>query len=202
MKSHTILSLFDFSGQWCAPYREAGYTVVQVDLKRGRDVLNVRPEEFPSGVHGILAAPPCTHFSSSGARWWAAKDADGRTAAGLKLVDHVVYLVQQLHPVWWALENPIGRLPKLRPDTLSKPHMYFQPHHYGDPYRKLTALWGNFNTDLPRNDVKPEGVTELGKRSPDRRYTHTGYRWNDPRTKELRSVTPPGFAQAFFLANP
>lgn len=64
----TILSLCDYSGVWCAPYREAGYNVVQIDLKHGQDV---RLLEFPGEVHGILCAPVCTMFARSGA--WARK---------------------------------------------------------------------------------------------------------------------------------
>jgi hypothetical protein len=62
----TILSLCDYSGSWSKPYRDAGYKVIQVDIKHGQDV---RLFEFPGQVHGILAAPPCTHLASSGARW-------------------------------------------------------------------------------------------------------------------------------------
>ena len=61
----TILSLCDFTGSWSRPYREAGYHVVQVDLQHGQDVRLLRRLAEP--VHGILAAPPCTHFSRSGA---------------------------------------------------------------------------------------------------------------------------------------
>lgn len=51
----TILSLYDFSGVWSQPYRDAGYNVIQVDLKRGQDV---RTLEYPGPLHGILAAAP------------------------------------------------------------------------------------------------------------------------------------------------
>jgi site-specific DNA-cytosine methylase len=30
-------------------------------------------------VHGILCAPPCTHFSVSGAQYWKQKDNNGKT---------------------------------------------------------------------------------------------------------------------------
>jgi hypothetical protein len=193
--NYTILSLFDYSGAWCAPYKEAGYTTVQIDLKLNKDVLEVKPDDFPEGVRGILAAPPCTHFSLSGAQYWKAKDGDGRTEQALALVDHVLFLVEELRPKWWVLENPVGRLAKLRPDSLGKPAMYFQPYHYGDPYSKKTGLWGDFNTNLPRDEVEPIRVCEQGS-------------WlqklggSSERTKELRSMTPEGFAKAFFRANP
>lgn len=62
----TILSLCDYTGAWSDPYRDAGYDVIMVDLANGKDV---RLLPYPTGrVHGILAAPPCTHFALSGTR--------------------------------------------------------------------------------------------------------------------------------------
>ena len=80
----TILSLFDYSGNWPKPYLDAGYNVVQVDIKHGQDVLEIDAQWLLDNdladVHGILAAPPCTDFAGSGAQYWPAKDTDGRTA--------------------------------------------------------------------------------------------------------------------------
>ncbi len=39
MKKRSLLSLFDHSGQWSQPYRDAGWTVVQIDIKHGQDVM-------------------------------------------------------------------------------------------------------------------------------------------------------------------
>lgn len=190
--SKIILSLFDYSGNWPKYYREAGYEVYSLDIKNGFDILDldVAKDITPLGkIHGILAAPPCTDFAGSGAQYWKEKDLDGRTEASLKLVDKVLKIVDKTTPVWWCLENPVGRLQKLRPQ-LGSP-WYFQPHWFGDPYTKKTGLWGKFNKDLPRNDVPPDPnswIMKLGGKS--------------ERTKELRSMTPLGFAKAFFLANP
>ena len=187
-----ILSLFDYSGNWPKYYREAGYEVYSLDIKNGFDILelDVYNDIIPLGkIHGILAAPPCTDFAGSGAQYWKQKDLDGRTAKSLELIDKVLEIVDKTNPIWWALENPVGRLQKLRPQ-LGNP-WYFQPHWFGDTYTKKTGLWGKFNKDLPRNDVKPDPnnwIMKLGGKS--------------ERTKELRSMTPLGFAKAFFLANP
>jgi len=155
---------------------------------------------FP--VHGILAAPPCDHFSVSGAQYWPAKDADGRTAEALEIVDACLEIVMDADPVWWALENPVGRLRALRGHVLSDlsgvggggPRLMFNPCDFGDPYTKKTLLWGKFN--LPRlNPVEPLRVCEQGS-------------WlqrlggKSEKTKRLRSMTPPGFARAFCEANP
>lgn len=176
-----ILSLYDYSGNWSKPYRDDGYEVVQVDLKRdGKDVRLLWPPQKP--VHGILAAPPCTVFANSGARW---ERSHAELVDGISMVDAVCRLVLVTKPTWWALENPAGMLSRY----LGPPVMTFQPCEYGDPYTKLTCLWGSFNAPAR----KPVEATEGSKMH----FVPPG-----PRRAEIRSQTPAGFARAFFEANP
>lgn len=185
----TILSLFDYSGNWPKYYRDNGYDVYSLDIKHGLDILELNKIDLPTDIHGILAAPPCTDFSASGAQYWKTKDLDGRTDRSLALVDKTLEIISWYSPAFWALENPVGRLEKLRPQ-LGK-GWYFQPHWYGDPYTKKTGLWGSFNSSLARTPVTPDPdnwLMKLGGKS--------------ERTKELRSMTPLGFARAFYYANP
>ena len=189
-----IYSLFDHSGNWSKPYRDhKDYEVVQVDLKHGHDVRWLEVPKEP--VYGVLSAPVCTHFSVSGAQWWNGKDADGRTLEGLELIGATTRFILACNPHFWVLENPVGRLNR----WLGKPKMYFQPYEYGDKYSKKTALWGNFNTDLEKNIVEPKMyTTSTGKRGSEYWMKLGGA---SDRTKELRSITPMGFANAFFNAN-
>lgn len=188
--SRIILDLCGGTGSWSAPYREAGYDVRLVTLPDH----DVRAYEPPDGVHGILAAPPCDHFSVSGAQYWSEKDADGRTAAALDVVDACLRIVREARPSWWALENPIGRLRSLRADALGPVALAFDPCDYGDPYTKRTLLWGRFRLPMFRR-IQPERVCSQGS-------------WlmklggKSEKTKRLRSATPQGFARAFFEANP
>lgn len=183
-----ILDLCGGTGSWSAPYKEAGYDVRVITLP-----VDVRTYQPPENVHGILAAPPCDHFSVSGAQYWPAKDADGRTADALSIADACLDLIESCEPVWWALENPVGRLKKLRPE-LGEPVLSFNPCDYGDPYTKKTLVWGRFN--MPKKSpVPPERVCSQG--SWIQRLGGTS-----AKTKRLRSITPPGFARAFFEANP
>ncbi len=188
-QTKVIISLFDYSGNWPSFYKANGYDVYSLDIKNDIDILTLVRTDLPNNVYGILAAPPCTDFSGSGAQYWKTKDADGRTEASLSLVDKTLEIVSWYPEIrFWALENPVGRLSTLRPQ-IGKP-WYFQPHWFGDPYTKKTGLWGNFNKDLPRNDVVPDPnnwIMKLGGKS--------------ERTKELRSMTPLGFAKAFYEAN-
>lgn len=75
-----LLSLFDFTGNWSAPYRAAGWEVVQVDLALGQDILAYDYRQFsPDHFSGILAAVPCTAYSAAGCHLWRKKDAEGVT---------------------------------------------------------------------------------------------------------------------------
>lgn len=200
MATKTILSLFDYSGHWPHAYAENGYDVIQLDIKHGIDISNLDPRDVPSEeIYGILAAPPCTDFSGSGAQYWKAKDEDGRTAASLRLIDAVLELVGYFQPEFWALENPVGRLTTLRP-TLGK-GWFFNPHEYAgwctsveqqehERYTKKTGLWGVFNRPEKKdlgNNPSNNWIMKLGGKS--------------ERTKELRSMTPLGFSRAFYEAN-
>ena len=176
-----ILDLCGGSGAWSKPYDEAGYYVQIMDLEDGQDVRLLEKPNFE--VYGILAAPDCTHLAGSGARWWAEKGDDALLEA-LSLVDACLRLIHICKPQFWALENPVGRLTKY----LGEPRHYFDPCDYGDPYTKKTGLWGEFN--IPeKNGVEPTEGSKMHLLPP-----------SEDR-KALRSITPPGFAQAFFEAN-
>ena len=176
--ARVILDLCGGSGSWSRPYREAGYDVKVVTLP-GMDVRLLR---FSGPVHGILAAPPCTVFASSGARWPRTNE---QYIEALSVVDACLRAVTVYRPKWWALENPVGKLVR----WLGPPRMYFQPWEYGDAYTKRTALWGEFN-EPERAPVAPVEKSPIHYMPP------------SPERAALRSITPAGFANAFFNANP
>jgi site-specific DNA-cytosine methylase len=174
-----ILDLCAGSGSWSKPYVEAGYKVIPVTLPD-----DVRLWQYHDKVHGILASPPCTVFSRAG-QWVKRSPEDMLQAVGV--VDACLRLVVVCRPQWWALENPVGTLRR----WLGRPKLYFDPCDYGDPWTKRTCLWGQF-TPPPKGPVRP---TE-GSRITDKLSS-----WHEKK-HGLRSLTPPGFARAFFLANP
>lgn len=168
LKNRVILDLCGGTGAWSEPYKKAGYDVRVVTLP----ALDVRTFHAPSGVWGVLAAPPCTEFS-------LAKNGGVRdVVSGLAAVAACLRIVAEARPRFWALENPTGMLGHL----LGEPRDVFQPCDFGDAWTKRTALWGNFA--LPaRTYVKPRSRMP-GKNA------------------RSRAVTPAGFARAFFAANP
>lgn len=183
-----ILDLCGGSGAWSEPYRKVGYDVRIVDPLAGSG--DVRLFEHVGRVHGILSAQPCDHFSVSGAQYWPAKDEDGRTLEALSISDACARIVLFHNPEWWVMENPVGRLRR----WLGPPMMTFNPCDFGDPYNKRTLLWGKFKkpaldpVEAIRACNQGSWLQKLGGKS--------------AKTKRLRSMTPPGFARAFFEANP
>lgn len=195
-----VLSLFDLSGEWSKPWEEAGYQVYRFDIQddpQTGDVNNFSTDFFGDwfgdfegqDIYAILAACPCTDFAVSGARHFAAKDADGRTVASVKLVHQTLKTIEYFKPAVWALENPVGRIQQL--GGLPDWRLSFDPNHLGDPYTKKTLIWGRFNGDLP---VAPVEATEGSK-------MHRLYGGKSQATKNARSVTPEGFSYGFFMAN-
>lgn len=181
MNGKIILDLCCGTAAWSEPYAQAGYDIRKVDIIHEQDVRFLLFDDI-KGVHGILAAPPCTVFASSGARW---PRTERQMIDGLSIVDACLRAVLIGNPKWWALENPVGKLTRY----LGPPAMYFDPCDYGDSWTKRTALWGNFNIPKKR-PVKPQGKNPIWHMPP------------SPDRPKLRSITPPGFARAFFEANP
>ena len=95
------------------------------------DVLEV----INRGWDLIIAHPPCTHLSLSGAKYWAEKRADGRQQKAIKFVEDI----------WDAdcplicIENPVGALTKH--SKLGKASVYIQPYEFGHAEQKRTGLW-------------------------------------------------------------
>lgn len=195
-----VLSLFDLSGTWSQPWVDAGYQVYRFDIQDDPfygDINNFNVEFFNDlfanfegqDIYAILAACPCTDFAGSGARHFAAKDLDGRTEASIELVYQTLRTIEYFKPAIWAIENPVGRIEKLT--GLAPWRLSFDPFHFGDTYTKKTLLWGRFNADLPVAPVEPVEGSKM----------HRLYGGKSLATKNARSVTPIGFAYAFFMAN-
>ncbi len=206
----TILSICDYTGNWSRPYADAAYQVIRIDLQNGQDVRLMHHVGEP--IHGILAAPPCTHFSRAGASHWKNKG-DAELLEGMSVVDACLRMVAIYRPTWWVLENPIGRLQ----DYIGPPQWKFDPWQFGDPYTKRTWLWGHFTPPLPlfstqaRCEVEPEfrmvsagSMTraQLRERGITKQLPRDRTAWLGSRRKAERSATPHGFSKAFFEANP
>ena len=172
MKS--LLSLFDYSGNWSGHYADNGWDVLMVDAKHQgnpfawiTDALEFNTCEFmlenEIEADGLIAAPPCTDFAGSGARWWPGKDTSGATDLSLQLIYQVLHVVDFLKPDFWVLENPVGRLNKLIPEAwesfdgvkLGKPQ-YFNPCDYAG-YLDLSSDDLDYLAEIDKKDG--QGIT-------------------------------------------
>src|SRR5262245_37346134 len=181
--SDLILDLCSGSGAWSEPFVKAGYDVQRIDLLAGQDVrLFHKPRRRP---HGILAAPPCAMFSRM--RMCRSEPTPEQFRSALSVVDACLRLIAVCEPRWWALENPQGYLSR----WLGPPALRFDPWEYGDPWTKRTWIWGRFALPMlaPVRPLMPLIHRKAGRR---------GLAKHD----DENAVTPRGFAEAFFAANP
>ncbi len=195
-----ILDLCGGTGSWSKPYAEHGYDVRNITLP-DNDVTTYRP---PENVYGIFAAPPCTEFS-------LARITQRNLQFGKEIVDACLGIIMVCYPVFWALENPEGNLKKF----LGEPRYKFQPWEFGDPWTKKTLLWGKFNFPKKRYsewETVPK-IKELyirpSREKPSIAFLHKSAKEFIPSFRgfttetdaDFRSITPTGFAKAFFEAN-
>lgn len=96
----------------------------------------------------IIAFPPCTHLTVSGARHFETKRKDGRQREGIEFF--CKFLTANCRKI--AIENPVGIMSgeyvkKWFPDLAEKynlPRNYTQkihPWNFGDNFSKQTCLW-------------------------------------------------------------
>ena len=177
-----ILDLCSGSGAWSQPYVDSGgYDVHHIEMADGHQNKDVRLLRYEGDyVHGVLAAPPCTVFSYARNRY---PPTDEELLAALSVVDACVRIATVTKPKWWALENPVNKLRWF----LGPPAFTFRQWEDGDPAHKNTGLWGNFNPPM----------FQVGERTKASTFK-TSLQNADPED----GITPPGFARAFFEANP
>ena len=136
------------------------------------DVLDVIGE----GWDLMVAHPPCTHLAVSGARYFAAKRADGRQGRALAFVRAL--LAAPIARI--ALENPVSIIST----QVRKPDQIVQPWQFGHGETKATCLWLKH---LPK--LKPTAVVD-GREMKCWKLPPSKDRW------KLRSKTYQGIAAA------
>ena len=132
----------------------------------------------------IIAHPPCTHLSVSGAARWAEKVADGRQQAAIKFVEDI----WNANCPFIAVENPVGALSTR--SKLGKATQYIQPYEFGHAEQKKTGLWLK---GLPK--LVPTDVVDVSN-LPDNQRQRLHYLPPSKDRWKLRSLTFPGIARA------
>ena len=205
MNKKIILHLCADIGSDSLFYRlDNDYEVILVGEDIGVENFNA-----PQNVHGIIANPVCTEFSTANGFH---KENDYEK--GMEMVNHCLRIIQVVAPKWWVLENPAnGRLK----DFLGKPKLVYQPWQYGSPWTKRTALWGDFTIpeplynkwdDVPKN---PDLYIRPGRPKPALAFLHKSavnlieeFQWAKDKIKtdaDIRSMCSRGFAEQFYKSN-
>lgn len=194
MRMPRVLIACEFSGTVRRAFRAAGCDAWSCDLLPAEDGScfhwqgDVRDMLANTDVWKwdlMIAHPPCTDLAVSGARYFAAKRADGRQQ---RAIDFVRMLLDA--PIEHiALENPIGILSSV----VRKPDQIIQPHQFGHDASKATCLWLK---NLPRLT----GTVQIAP-GPNGRYgnqTASGQNKLGPSADrwKLRSLTYEGIAAA------
>lgn len=200
------------------------YNVLRYEMNDGlitferNDYDDMLPIYVPiRGIYGILAAPPCTMFSFARTNAKTPRD----LKKGMECVRACLDIIWRIKEIkqetgkktlplkFWALENPYhGFLPHF----LGKPAFTFDPWEFGDGYQKRTALWGHFID--PKKSPVPM-TDEAKAKAKTNSHLHTlGVKFDYLKSKDIhpeafgkfdrqtrRSITPAGFAKAFYEAN-
>ncbi len=159
------------------------------------DVLKILNDEWDM----IIAFPPCTHLSLSGAKHFAKKRELGIQREGIELFAKILNSKCPLI----AVENPMNimaggkYLKEHYPDlcdeySIPRPKsQVIQPYQFGDCAQKTTWLWLKGLNELVHTDVVDRGefvTTPSGKKLP---------KWySDNKSGSHRSKTFPGIAKA------
>jgi len=131
-----ILIACEFSGVVRDAFAELGHHVMSCDI-----LPSETPGEHYQGdvadlldAHWdlVIAHPPCTHLSVSGARHFAAKRADGRQQEAIDF-----FLMFTRLNCRYCIENPVS----IMSSVWRKPDQIIQPWQFGHGETKATCLW-------------------------------------------------------------
>ena len=184
-----VLIACEYSGAVRDAFIRAGHYAASCDLLPSDSPLG---DHYQCDVTAILdhdwdlmvAHPPCTHLSVSGARWFKGKQA--KQAAAL---DFVRQLLDAPIPRI-ALENPVSIISS----HIRKPDQIIQPWMFGHEATKTTCLWLKGLPHLTPTSIVGKGarhITKSGKSLPKwYNLPPSADRW------KIRSATFQGIADA------
>ena len=223
-----VLSLYDYTGVAVVPWAKAGYTCYCYDIQH--DNTRIDNYESGGSIHYLnadlhdyheinnlwhefddvdddvvfaMAFPVCTDMAVSGAAWFKAK-ALIDPLFQRKAVGYAMWCDELFNDIEvpYYIENPVSVLSTL----WRKPDYRFHPYEYGgyikegeechpnDAYSKHTCLWTGGGFAMPAKD--PVACESYGSST-----QHRKLGGKSMKTKNIRSATPRGFAEAVYQAN-
>ena len=201
MGKKVAVDLFSGTGSATKAFRESSdWKVFSVEINENQEadlhknVLNVEPSDLPDKVDFVWASPPCTDFSVACMYdKWSDKGLPkvDSVSESVQLVYHTLYLIHELNPSYWFMENPRGMLRKV---------LHFSPEgtvsycQYGDSRMKPTDLWGEHPKSFEYEMCSPN--SSCHESAP--RGSSTGTQGLSGNTE--RSKIPYGLSKAVFNA--
>ena len=136
-----VLVACEESQEVCKAFRARGHEAYSCDIQEcsgGHPEWHIKCDvipllSYPFKWDLILAFPPCTDLASSGARWFAKKQADGRQQRSIEFFMRFT----NVDCPKVAIENPIGIMSRI----YRKPNQIIQPWQFGHGETKATCLW-------------------------------------------------------------
>jgi site-specific DNA-cytosine methylase len=160
-----VLIACEYSGIVREAFKNKGHDAWSVDILPTEiegnhiqdDVLNHLNKDWDM----MIAHPPCTHLSVSGARWFT------QGYKPISLRNDAINFVKKLFDAKIekiAIENPVSVISSY----IRKSDQTIHPYHFGEPHMKATCLWLK---NLPK--LKHTKVVE-----PEFVYSGKGKKWS------------------------
>ena len=163
-------------------------------------------EQLDKGWDMMIAHPPCTYLSVSGARWMYHPE-DKALPTRLrrphpKHPNRRRYQLEALKFVRALMDAPIPRIAIENPvsvisSQIRKPDQIVQPYHFGDEARKTTCLWLKNLPKLKHTNVVGQGeVTTYASGCTMPKWYADAFKLPPKERQKVRSKTFPGIAKA------
>ena len=191
-----VLIACEESQEVCKAFRELGHEAYSCDIlpcSGGHPEWHIQDDvlkHLDNGWDLMIAHPPCTHLSLSGARWFA----EGKKPMSLQedALDFIRKLMNaDIEKI--AIENPIGFIST----KIRKPTQIIRPFQFGENSTKATCLWLK---DLPKltvtNIITPTKHTSKSGLVYDEWWFNTCLISDLKKRALIRSKTFPGIAKA------
>lgn len=151
-----VLIACEFSGVVRDAFRRLGHDAVSCDIlpteQEGPHIQDDVLKHLGEGWDLMIAHPPCTDLSCSGAAHFEKKRKDGRQQ---KSIEFFLALANAPIPRI-AIENPVGIMSSI----YRKPDQIIEPYQFGHKVKKATCLWlKNLPLLKPTEIVEPEIIT-------------------------------------------
>lgn len=158
-----VLIACEVSGTVRDAFRKRGHEAFSCDLRHSDSPFHIQGdvrEVLEGSWDLIIAHPPCTYLTTTGARWLYDSRYPNRRNDREEAVEFAKMFYDKADKV--AIENPVGYLST----AWRKPDQYIQPYEYGHNASKKTGLWLKGLPKLsPTNVVDVEYITtSTGKR--------------------------------------